>query len=80
MPHTSCYPRPVADCTDDFGPFEGKTWINCSHQGALPRVAVEAAEEAIRWERAPYELTSERFREMPAKLRAAREWLRLPLG
>ena len=57
------------DCARDFGPFEGKTWINCSHQGALPRVAVEAAEEAIRWKQAPHNLTSDRFTEVPAVLR-----------
>ena len=61
----------AVDCASDFGPFEGKTWINCSHQGALPRVAAEAAEEAIRWKRAPYHLTSQRFTEVPARLRRA---------
>lgn len=58
-------------CSDDFGPFHGKIWINCSHQGPLPRVAAEAAEEAIRWKKAPYELTSTRFSEVPARLRSA---------
>lgn len=53
----------------DFGPFDGKTWINCSHQGALPRVAAEAAQEAIRWKQAPFNLTSERFTEVPGALR-----------
>jgi len=59
------------NCSDDFGPFYGKAWINCSHQGPLPRVAAEAAEEAIRWKQAPYELTSARFSEAPARLRSA---------
>jgi cysteine desulfurase/selenocysteine lyase len=59
------------DCTEDFGPFEGKTWINCSHQGALPRVAAAVADEAIRWKRTPFELSSERFTEVPARLRNA---------
>ncbi len=31
------------DFSQDFGPFEGKIWLNCSHQGALPQVAVLAA-------------------------------------
>ncbi|TDI46325.1 MAG: hypothetical protein E2P02_05170 [Acidobacteria bacterium] len=57
------------DCARNFGPFEGKTWINCSHQGALPPVAVEAVEEAIRWKQAPFNLTSDRFTEVPAVLR-----------
>lgn len=55
----------------DFGPFEGKIWINCAHQGAMPRVAVEAAQEAIRWKSAPYQLTTERFSLVPRKLKEA---------
>jgi len=58
-------------CAKDFGPFDGKTWLNCSHQGALPKVAAEAAEEAIRWKIAPHELTSSRFTKVPARLRKA---------
>ena len=54
------------DGARDFGPFEGKTWIHCSHQGALPGVAVE---EAIRWKQAPHNSTSDRFTEVPAMLR-----------
>ena len=38
--------RSAVDCARDFGPFDGKAWINGSHQG------VEAAEEAIRWKQA----------------------------
>ena len=59
------------NCTEDFGPFHGKTWINCSHQGALPRVAADAAKEAIEWKQAPYNLTSKRFTDVPARLRTA---------
>lgn len=59
------------NCSDDFGPFHGKTWINCSHQGPLPRVAVAALERATEWKRAPYNLTSDRFSEVPRRLRAA---------
>jgi selenocysteine lyase/cysteine desulfurase len=59
------------DCSGDFGPFDGETWLNCSHQGPLPRVAVAAAEEAIRWKVAPSRLTTERFGGVPARLRGA---------
>jgi cysteine desulfurase/selenocysteine lyase len=58
------------NCSEDFGPFD-KTWINCSHQGALPRVAADAAREAIAWKQAPYNLTSKRFTDVPARLRTA---------
>ena len=55
----------------DFGPFDGKVWLNCAHQGPLPRVAAEEAREAIAWKVRPWELTSERFAEVPARLRRA---------
>lgn len=55
----------------DFGPFDGKVWLNCAHQGPLPRVAVRAAEEAIGWKVAPFHLTTERFGEIPRRLREA---------
>lgn len=54
----------------DFGPFDGHTWLNCAHQGPIPRVSAEAAEEAIRWKRQPFELTVERFSGVPAKLKS----------
>ncbi|MCP5111862.1 MAG: aminotransferase class V-fold PLP-dependent enzyme [bacterium] len=63
--------RTMGDFRDDFGPFDGKVWLNCSHQGALPRVAAEAAAEAVRWKRSPFELTTERFTETPRRLRRA---------
>ncbi len=55
----------------DFGPFEDNIWINCAHQGALPRVAVQEALEAINWKIAPYHLTSDRFSEVPQQVREA---------
>ena len=55
----------------DFGPFGDKVWLNCAHQGAIPRVAARAAEEAIQWKIAPFSLTVERFGEVPRRLRAA---------
>src|SRR6516164_4421715 len=55
----------------DFGPFDGKVWLNCAHQGALPRVAAEEAREAITWKVRPFEFTTDRFAEVPARLRRA---------
>ena len=55
----------------DFGPFNGTLWLNCAHQGPLPRVAAAAAEEAIAWKRAPYHLTTERFSGVPQSLKQA---------
>ncbi len=31
----------------DFGPFDGRAWLNTAHQGALPRVAARRAQEAL---------------------------------
>src|SRR5262245_40107108 len=61
----------TAEYWRDFGPFNGHVWLNCAHQGALPRVAAEEAREAIGWKVAPYELTPERFSGVPARLRTA---------
>ena len=59
------------DFSQDFGPFEGRIWMNCAHQGPLPRVAAEAAREAIAWKVAPYKMMQERFDGVPARLREA---------
>src|SRR5215475_9673770 len=57
----------ISNYSQDFGPFEGKIWLNCAHQGPLPLVAAVAAEEAIAWKRAPWLLTTERFSGVPQK-------------
>ncbi|MCG8347733.1 MAG: aminotransferase class V-fold PLP-dependent enzyme [Chloroflexales bacterium] len=59
------------DFSHDFGSFNGRTWLNCAHQGPLPRIAAEEAREAIDWKIAPYELTTERFNSVPARLKSA---------
>lgn len=64
-------PIPSALWRDDFDAFEGRAWINCAHQGALPAAAAEAARKAIEWKRAPHRLTTGRFEGVPRRLRAA---------
>ncbi len=62
----------MLDQQQDFGPFDGRTWINCSHQGPLPRPAVEAAQRALTMKTAPHHLFDSRpFTDVPARLRAA---------
>lgn len=56
---------------DHFADFGDHVWLNCAHQGPLPNVAREALDRAAAWKQRPFELTSERFREVPARLRAA---------
>lgn len=55
----------------DFGPFDGRIWLNCAHQGPLPRAAAEEAREAIAWKQAPYALTASRFDGVPRRLKRA---------
>ena len=61
----------MTNYSQDFGPFENKIWLNTAHQGALPRVAVEQAHEAIAWKIAPYNLTTDRFSAVPPRLKQA---------
>jgi len=53
----------------DFGPFNDHVWLNASAHGPLPRMAVEAAREAISWHISPHLLTEDRFRETPLRLK-----------
>jgi cysteine desulfurase/selenocysteine lyase len=61
----------LCDCQADFGPFAGRVWLNCAHQGPLPRAAAEEVREAIEWKVRPCQLTAERFAGVPARLRRA---------
>lgn len=35
---------------EDFGPFDGRVWLNTAHLGPLPRVAVDAARAKLEQE------------------------------
>lgn len=61
----------VQDRSGDFGPFDGRVWLNCAHQAPLPKLAAEAARAAVDWKVQPWELTTARFNGVPARLRAA---------
>ena len=56
---------------EGFGPFDGRAWLNCAHQGPLPRVAAEAALRALEWKVMPARLDDERFHSVPARLKQA---------
>lgn len=68
---SSSNPLLLPDRSGDFGPFDGRVWLNCAHQAPLPNVAAEAAREAVRWKAQPWELTTARFTGVPQRLRAA---------
>jgi cysteine desulfurase/selenocysteine lyase len=59
------------DVAADFGDFEGRAWLNCAHQGPLPRVAVAAAERALADKAAPHRIGDASFTEVPGRLKAA---------
>lgn len=53
-----------------FGPFEGRAWLNSAHQGPLPRTSVDAAETAAQMKASPHRIADEAFVEIPERLRA----------
>lgn len=63
--------RQSAALSHQFGDFDGHAWLNTAHQGAIPRHAADEAREAIGWKLAPQNLTAERFRGVPDRLRTA---------
>jgi cysteine desulfurase/selenocysteine lyase len=55
----------------EFGPFHGRIWMNCAHQGPLPRPAQLAALEALELKTAPARIPDSLFAEVPDRLRRA---------
>jgi cysteine desulfurase/selenocysteine lyase len=53
----------------DFGPFDGRVWLNSAHQGPLPRPAVEALEAVVAAKRAPHAIDDGDFLTAPRELR-----------
>jgi cysteine desulfurase/selenocysteine lyase len=66
-----CLRRPTvqASYSQDFGPFDGRIWLNAAHQGPLPRRAAQRAEEAITLKVAPHRIADEAFVDVPRQLR-----------
>lgn len=53
-----------------FSDFDGRTWLNCAHQGPLPLRAEEAGHRALRMKVHPFHVSnSVPFTEVPARLR-----------
>ena len=61
----------MAAYADDFGPFDDHIWLNCAHQGPLPKRAVSEAHAALRQKVAPHRLPYSAFDDVPARLRTA---------
>ncbi|GAA0252986.1 hypothetical protein GCM10009000_081830 [Halobacterium noricense] len=53
----------------DFGSFDGQVWLNCAHQGPLPKPAVNAIKEATALKQAPHRLSNQAFWDVPNRLK-----------
>jgi len=53
----------------EFGPFDGRSWLNTAHQGPLPHAAVQASERATALKAAPHRIGDDDFTEVPERLR-----------
>lgn len=58
-------------CSHDFGPFDGRIWLNSAGQGPLPHIAAEAMREALSWKEAPHRVPEGSFRKVPLRLKRA---------
>ncbi len=55
----------------DFGPFDGKIWLNVASEGPLPHAAMEALKDAVEWKLQPFLLTVPKFLNIPQQLKNA---------
>ncbi len=55
----------------DFGPFDGKVWLNVASEGPLPHAAVAALKDALEWKLQPFQLTIPKFTSVPYQLKLA---------
>jgi cysteine desulfurase / selenocysteine lyase len=60
---------PDMDIARCFGPFGGRIWMNCAHQGPLPQPAVAAAQTALGEKVAPARLHDDAFLALPRRLK-----------
>ena len=56
---------------DVFDGLGDRAWLNCAHQGPLPRPAAEAVRNALDEKRSPWRIADEAFVEVPRRLREA---------
>lgn len=55
----------------NFGPFDGKIWLNVASEGPLPHPAMEALKDAVEWKLQPFQLTVPKFLNIPQQLKIA---------
>ena len=59
------------DYARDFHDFDGAIYLNCAFHGAMPRVATDAVEEALRLKKTPHLIRDEHHFTFPDAYRAA---------
>ena len=59
----------MINCSDDFNNFNGRVWLNCAHQGPLPKPAVEAALHALELKKTPHKINCNEFFQVPERLK-----------
>jgi selenocysteine lyase/cysteine desulfurase len=59
----------MSEFVDDFGPFGKNVWINASSMGAMPKIALTAAEKAVKLNVTPYHIPEKIFMEVPKNLK-----------
>jgi len=63
-------PKPI-DTALQFPELAGRVWLNTAHQAPLPDCARAAAEAAVGAKVRPWELSTERFGDVPRRVRSA---------
>jgi cysteine desulfurase / selenocysteine lyase len=53
-----------------FDGLDERVWLNCAHQGPLPRPAVAAVRDALDRKRSPWRIDDESFEEVPRRLKS----------
>jgi len=54
---------------DEFGPFDGRLWWDCAHQGPLPKAAASAVGAALQLKISPHRLADDLFLSVPRQLK-----------
>lgn len=57
--------------SEDFSPFDDRIWLNCAHQGPLPKAAIISLENVLAWKKTPFLLNDEYFYQIPRQLKSA---------
>ena len=52
-----------------FDGIDERVWLNCAHQGPLPRAATRAVQEHLDRKRSPWRIDEASFEEVPARLK-----------